>query len=209
MYQGKFFQTKHMKHGRNRITAILLAMVLLISAGVVGTIAYLQMSTPHVANTFTPAGVPIEIHEDPHTAPNWIKEDVYVTNIGTAAAYIRVAVAATWRDKDGNIAPFSVAEGDYTITLPAYEEGKEDLWQKYGNYYYYKAPVDPTKSTDILFKEVSYEPKGDYVLHFEIAASSIQAEGLDDKGNKPIELAWGVDIEKGVIKDASINKEVK
>ena len=56
---------------------------------------------------------------------------------------------------------------------------------------------------------MSYEPKGDYVLHFEIAASSIQADGFDDKDNKPIELAWGVDIEKGVIKDASINKEVK
>ena len=43
-----------------------------------------------------------------------------------------------------------------------------------------------------------------YHLTIDIMAQTIQAKGVDAKGNKPIELAWGVDIEGGQLKDATI-----
>ena len=46
-------------------------------------------------------------------------------------------------------------------------------------------------------------PEG-YSLAVEIIASAIQAEGQDSKGNKPVELAWGVDIDGGRLKAATI-----
>lgn len=38
-------------------------------------------------------------------------------------------------------------------------------------------------------------------------SSGIQAEGVDKLGNKPIELAWNVDIEAGALKAATIVTE--
>jgi len=205
MNNGKFSRRKPAKRGYKRITGILLALVLLITAGVVGTIAYIQTSTTDVANTFTPGSVPPVINETkPSESNNWTKSKVTVTNNGNVASYIRVAVAATWRDKDGNIAPFSVAEGDYTVspTLPA------NGWVQYGDYYYYTQPVVAGGTTPALFDTVTYDVDAHpgYELHFQIAASTIQADGEDAKGNKPIELAWDVDIENGAVKPATIEE---
>ena len=206
MNNGKYSRRKPAKRGYKRITGILLALVLLLTAGVVGTIAYIQTSTPDVANTFTPGSVPPVILEtEPSASNNWTKSDVKVKNNGNVAAYIRVAVAATWRDAEGNIAPFNAVENtDYQITFPEVEEGSESKWVKSGNYYYYTESVAAGDTTDVLFDTVSYTPKDGYELHFQIAASTIQADGEDDKGNKPIELAWKVDIDNGQVKAATI-----
>jgi len=202
MNNGKFSRRKPAKRGYKRITGILLALVLLITAGVVGTIAYIQTSTPDVANTFTPGYVPPVINETkPSESNNWTKSNVTVTNNGNVAAYIRVAVAATWRDKDGNIAPFSVATGDYTVTPATPANG----WVKHTDgYYYYTEPVAPGKPTPVLFEKVTYTAKEGYELHFQIAASTIQADGVDAKGNKPVALAWGVNIADGAVTKANI-----
>ena len=48
-------------------------------------------------------------------------------------------------------------------------------------------------------------PEG-YSLSVEILAQTIQADGVDAKGNKPIELAWGVDIVDGNVVAASIEQ---
>lgn len=206
MNNGKFSRSKPAKRGYKRITGILLSLVLLITAGVVGTIAYIQTSTPDVANTFTPGYVPPVINETkPSESNNWTKSNVTVTNNGNVAAYIRVAVAATWRDKDGNIAPFSVATGDYTVTPATPANG----WVKHTDgYYYYTQPVAAKDTTLTLFDTVKYDKNAHpgYELHFQIAASTIQADGEDAKGNKPVELAWGVDIANGSVTDATIVK---
>ena len=205
MNNGKYSRRKPAKRGYKRITGILLALVLLLTAGVVGTIAYIQTSTPDVANTFTPGSVPPVILEtEPSASNNWTKSDVKVKNNGNVAAYIRVAVAATWRDKDGNIAPLSVATGDYTITPSTPANG----WVKYGDYYYYTQPVAAQDTTPVLFKTVTYNAQAHpgYELHFQIAATTIQADGEDAKGNKPVALAWGVDIANGSVMDATIAK---
>ena len=136
MKQGKFSGRKPARRGNKRITAILLALALLLTIGVVGTIAYIQTSTQDVANTFTPGKVPPVINES-HNGTT--KTNVSVTNNGNVAAYIRVAVAATWRDAEGNIAPFNAVENtDYQITFP---ENCKWVWVENENensgYYYY------------------------------------------------------------------------
>ena len=203
MNNGKYSRRKPAKRGYKRTTAILLALALLLTAGVLGTIAYIQTSTPDVANTFTVGSVPPVIHENEPTAENgWKKTEVYVENDGTVPAYIRVAVAATWRDKHGNIAPFSVADGDYTITFP--EDNKN--WVQGGKYYYYIKPVDSQGNTDVLFKEVTYDPKDGYQLHFQIAASTIQANGTVDgtENGTPVVLhVWGKNANGHVVSVAA------
>ena len=201
MNNGKFSRRKPAKRGYKRITGILLALVLLITAGVVGTIAYIQTSTPDVANTFTPGSVPPVINETkPSESNDWTKSNVSVTNNGNVAAYIRVAVAATWRDKDGNIAPFSAVTGDYTVTPATPANG----WVKHGDYYYYTQPVAAKATTPVLFEKVEYnaDARPSYELHFQIAASTIQADGVDADGTKAVVKAWGVDPE-------DLAKEVK
>ena len=139
MNKGKYSRKKSARRGYKRTTGILLALVVLLTMGVIGTIAYLQTSTMDVTNTFTPGSVPPVINEtSPSESNNWTKSNVSVTNNGNVAAYIRVAVAATWRDKDGNIAPFSVAAGDYTVSPATPTNG----WVKHTDgYYYYTQPV--------------------------------------------------------------------
>ena len=201
MKQGKFSGRKPARRGNKRITAILLALALLLTIGVVGTIAYIQTSTQDVANTFTPGKVPPVINETPPAANNnWEKKDVSVTNNGNVAAYIRVAVAATWRDAEGNIAPFNAVENtDYQIVFP---ENCKWVWVENENensgYYYYPEPVAAGDPTDVLFEKVTYEAKEGYELHFQIAASTIQADGVkmvDGKEVKAVVDAWGVDPE--------------
>ena len=41
--------------------------------------------------------------------------------------------------------------------------------------------------------------KDGYTLHVEIVSQSIQAEGTNAKGEKPVQLAWGVTIEDGSV----------
>ena len=82
-------------------------------------------------------------------------------------------------------------------------------------FYYYIQPVEAGDSTEALIEscEALRElviGEGDdqvtYRLSVEIIGSAVQAEGADSKGNKPIELAWGVDIENGELKDADITE---
>ena len=62
-------------------------------------------------------------------------------------------------------------------------------------------------TTDVLIDEAEpIAPNGDYHLVIEILTQTIQSEGVDSKGNKPIELAWGVDIENGQLKSATITE---
>lgn len=188
---SKFMKTPKRPH--KRLAVILLSTVLLVSACVVGTLAYLQANTSDVTNTFTPGTVLISVVEK---FENDIKTDVQFRNGGNVPAYIRAKVVFTWRDAQGNIAPFGVAEDDYTIT-PA-DNALKNNWVKNGDYYYYTKPVAADGGlTGILFDQVTYTAKEGYELHMEILAQSIQADGekklADGTTVKAVVDAWGID----------------
>ena len=192
MYHGK-----HIRKSK-RPVALLVSLVMLLAVAVVGTAAFLTTSKGPVTNTFTPAHVPNKVVENFNGST---KSNVAIRNEGDVPAYIRVALVATWVNDQGEVyGEKPVPDTDYTVSLAQPTNG----WAKSGDYYYYTQPVGKGVTTDVLFTSIAPElvegtdktqnqPEG-YVLSIEILSQSIQADGVDEKGNKPIELAWGVDI---------------
>jgi len=186
--------------------------VLLVSIAVTGTVAYLLTHTEAVTNTFTLAEVPISVVEDEFLGET--KKNVCVQNEGDVDAYIRAKIIVNWVDGEGKIYSIAPQPGDYTMTMgTGWKENQTD------GFWYYTSRVKPLSAspdnvTGALISSCSpninnttgktpSQPDG-YTLSVEILAQSIQADGVDKLGNRPIELAWNVDIVDGEVKAATI-----
>ena len=86
-----------MKRINKKVILLAVSLMLILSAAIGGTVAYLIDQTGSITNTFTPAKVTPEVTED---FTNNVKKDVKITNKGDIPAYIRVKVVVTW--KNGN-----------------------------------------------------------------------------------------------------------
>ena len=192
MYRGK-----HMKKTK-KPAALLASLVMLLAVAVVGTAAFLTTHSAEVKNTFTPSKVPNKVVE---TFNGSTKSNVKIKNEGDVPAYIRVALVATWVNEKLEVYGEQPA---YSVVLET-----DSGWVKSGDYYYYTLPVGAGETTNTLFKTITPSgtaPSG-YSLSVEILSQSIQADGVDAKGNKPIELAWGVDITaEGKVVEATIEQ---
>ena len=199
----KLFSKKPGGFARKKPAVLMASLLTVLCITVGGTLAYLVTQTDPVTNTFVPSKVQIEMDE---TIANNTKRDVKIANTGDAAVYIRAAVVVTWQDVAGAVySKVPVAGTDYTVTWNA---GADKNWQRGSDgFYYFKQLVEVGESTDVLIASCApvadKAPEG-YSLAVEIIASAIQAEGHDSKGNKPVELAWGVDIDGGQLKAATI-----
>lgn len=166
---------------RKHIAAIV-ALVLLLCAGVGGTIAWITAQTPAVTNTFTPAEVTSWVDE---TFDGAVKKDVAIKNTGDIPAYIRAEVVYNWADSAGNVYAQPVTSSDYTI-----EQGS-DKWELIDGYYYYKEAVGPGSKTENLIKSITPDedaaPEG-YKLQVTILAEAIQSTP-----DNAIKQAWKVD----------------
>ncbi len=190
MYQGEHSgrHGKHRARGK-RLMTLLASLALLLGLTVGGTLAYLSAKTDEVPNVFTPSKVPNKIVE---TFDGRTKSDVSVKNTGDTSAYVRVAIIFNWVDEAGNVSGTPVKEGDYALTL-----NLENGWVEHTDgYYYYKTPVEPGAQTSVLVtsctENADNRPDG-YTLSMEIMGQTVQALGQDSAGEKPVELAWGVD----------------
>lgn len=174
---GKF---RRQRRFNPRFVGLVLSLALLISGAIGGTVAYLLTSTNGITNTFTPAEVPISVSD---TMSNNEKSNVKVTNNGNVDAYIRIALVATWQDKDGIVYP-----GTPTITpVP-----KTDWVKRDDGYYYYTEPVKPGESTPAAFEPISVPsgaPDGCHLV-IDVLAESIQAKGVDGS-DSAAKIAWG------------------
>lgn len=181
---------------KNRKILLLVLLLFAASMGIGGTLAYLTDTTEEIENTFLPGIVPPSIEEE---FDGRIKENVCVRNDGNINAYIRAHAVITWKDEQGNLAPQQpVAGKDYTI------QWADSAWQKYGDYHYCLTPVKPQESTPVLIhKVVQKAEKEEYSLVVEIAAQTIQADGVDQNGRTPVELAWNVSIQNGTLRPAA------
>lgn len=168
------------------------SVILLALVGIGGTVAYLSDQSETVVNTFFPGQIPPAITEEFDGA---VKSQVCVKNSGNVSAYIRAVVVASWKDEAGNLSPeVPVAGLDYSITYAP--EG----WEKQGDYYYCLNIVPPGELTPVLISraEQIIQREG-YDLVIEILVQTIQSDGYDQNGSRPIMLAWGVDIQDGVV----------
>jgi hypothetical protein len=178
----------------------------LLTIGVVALIAVLAVagasaawltSTASADNSMTPATVEIsinEVFEGPQTVTAGVEvnKDVSVTNYLTGTngrpgthAYIRVAIVPVWRNPDGSGSGLPVDNVSLNVNT-----GDGSKWFEHGGYYYYKDPVEPGATTELLLEsyEVTSLPeeyKGKK-LEITILASAIQAIG-NAKENWPAE----------------------
>lgn len=191
MYKGKYSNKK--KRRLAPWAALALALVLTLSVG--GTIAYLITDTRPVTNTFTPGNVDCQVIE---TFDGTIKSDVKIKNTGNTDAYIRAAIVVTWQNASGNVlgkAP--VLGSDYTLEL-ATDTGWNITTSD--GYYYYATAVSVNNSTGILINECTVlkpAPAEGYTLCVEVLADAIQATPI-----KAVKDAWGVTVDA----DGNISK---
>ena len=182
-----------MKNFRRQKTGMLLiAIALLLTVAVGGTIAYLAASAGPVTNTFIPGNVPPEVVEE---FKGSVKNNVAIKNNGNVDAYIRAKVIFTWQDASGNV------YSQLPVTAPAEDPDYTIKWTEAGwvkgsdGFYYHQAAVAPNGNTGVLFtdcKPLKAAPATGYTLHVEVLAQSIQADGVTANGTPAVVDAWGV-----------------
>lgn len=163
--------------------SLVVSILLVLTAVIGGTLAYLVTHTDSVNNSFTSAEV--TCHVDEKFSSN-LKKDVKIENTGDTEAYIRAAVIVTWQDENGNIAAKPVNDTDYQIALnykgnEGSNSNNNTEWIKgYDGYYYYSEPVAVNNSTGYLIGTCSLAenvtaPVG-YHLCVEIIADAVQSK---------------------------------
>ena len=136
-----------------RSVALLVALVVLLTAAVGATLAYILDKTDSVMNSFAPSKVACEVTEN---------GDVYtVSNTGDTQCYVRVAVVVTQQNN-----------GVISAVNPKYAITPGDNW-KLGTdgYYYYTKPLAVGNSAP----SITVKPEDGYTISVEIVASAIQA----------------------------------
>lgn len=173
-----------MRSRKLKIWAAMLTALALVIAATGAVYGYLSAQSGPVTNTFTP-----EQNETPAI------DNSYMVSVGDTGydVYVRAAVVVTWKNSAGEI----LAEApSYTFTLG-------DGWFEHGGFYYYTDMVASGNSTTALIND-PVEPtpvNGDYSLHVEVIAQTIQALGTTDATNgtypsgKPaVTDAWGIAV---------------
>ena len=165
-------------------TALVLLAVLLVTATVWTTVAFLVDRSPSLDNTFVPVAVACQVREDFDPTAN-VKSNVSVQNTGDISAYVRATVVVTWVSENSGTTYGGApkAEVDYTVAFA------NDGWEKGSDgFYYCTTPVLPGDATPTLIRSISpvagRAPEG-YVLSVQVIASAIQSEPAE-----AVESAW-------------------
>lgn len=178
---------KRKRRRGKKIALLVLAFLLIASAAVSGTLAYLVANDDPVINKFMPSEVICQVTEDFNGTT---KSNVNVTNTGDTEAYIRVKLV-TYRVNEA---------GQHiggTATIPSFTPGTN--WVKYGDYYYYTQPVAPGDEPDAdLIDSItltgSYDDADGGKQVIEVMAEAIQSKPAEAVGE-----AWGVTISEGKV----------
>ena len=189
MYHGKHLAKKSSgrKLKRCKTGALILSLLLLVTAAVGGTVAYLLTQTEPVTNTFTPSHVTCKVTE---SFDGTVKKNVNVTNTGDTDAYIRVKLV-TYRVND---------KGEHiggTAEIPSFTPGAN--WKEFGGYYYYTLPVDSGKQpkvsliSSITLKDTYTDADGGKQV------IEVMAEAIQSSPAKAVGESWGVSISEGSV----------
>lgn len=193
MYKGKY-EDKHREEAAapanektlrtGRVTAIVMATVLLLALAIGGTVAWLSTQDTPITNTFTPSKVACEVQEE-FNSTTGVKSNVNVRNTGDTQAFIRVKLV-TYRTNN---------EGKHiggTAEIPNFNPGAG--WVKHGDYYYYTKPVEPDQAPDdalinsIPLKESYEDADGGH------QAIDVMAEAIQSVPEAAVKAAWGANF---------------
>lgn len=169
-------------HLNGRLTAMVIATVMLLALAIGGTVAWLTDTSPAVVNTFTPSHVSCEVTE---TFQNNVKSNVNVKNTSDIPAFVRVKLV-TYRVNEA---------GDHiggTATIPQFTLGAD--WVEHDGYYYYTKPVAPNASP-----EVALTASGITLQKYDDADGGkqvieVMAEAIQSMPERAVGEAWGVTI---------------
>ena len=194
----------------------LIGIALAGALAVGGTVAFIMTTTGEVSNSFQPTEVACEVDEGSFKNGDSVKKEVSIENTGTTDAFIRAEIVVNWvkLDSEGKsvvsiLGTAPVLGTDYELELESDTSWTQEMAD---GFYYFKESVVPSTAlkksfTDVLIKScepLKAAPVDGYVLRVDVIAEAVQADGTDAKGNRPVELAWGVDIADGQVKDATI-----
>lgn len=201
MYKGKY-EDKHREEAAapasektlrtGRVTAIVMATVLLLALAIGGTVAWLSTEDTPITNTFTPSKVACEVTEN---FDGRVKSDVNVKNTGNIDAFIRVKLV-TYRTngKDQHIGG--------TAELPFFTLG--DNWVEYDGYYYYTLPVKAGDKPATNLTKRSMTLKENYQdVDGGHQAIDVMAEAIQSVPEAAVKDAWGVNFK--INTDGSLN----
>ena len=175
-----------MKKLHRKGVVLLIALALLLTCAVSGTVAYLSVGSGPVTNTFPPAvldTVIVEAFNKPYGGA--VKSSIQVKNKGTIDAYVRVGVYGYWAVKDGSgaekiIAPWSFAEA------PA------DGWEKKGDWYYYTSKLAPGDTTDnLLSSHIKGDNPPDNYPNAYLVVNVIHQSIQTEPGQALMDANWG------------------
>ncbi len=160
------------------------ALILLITATVVGSLAYIVIVREPLVNKFTAAPVSCQVEE---AFNGTVKSNVTVRNTSNTSVYIRVRFV-TYRVND---------DGQHiggTAEIPSFTPGTD--WVKMGDFYYFTKPVSAGATpaayligaNGITLSTYSDADGGKQVI--EVMAEAIQARGLDEDAQPPVVISW-------------------
>lgn len=152
---------------------LLVAVAILLTAVVSGTVAYLVTSTTPIVNTFTPAEVSTDVTDE---MEGNTKKNVQIKNTSNIPVYMRVAVTANWY-KDGKIVAGWNDYKDLNVD--------SSKWTFEDGYYYYKGRVEVDETVTLFASYVAPQaPIEGAHLEMDISAQVIQADGMDASSAK-------------------------
>lgn len=176
-------------HLNGRLTAMVIATVMLLALAIGGTVAWLTSSTGPITNTFTPSHVSCAVDEE-FDGRSGVKSDVRVKNTSDIPAFIRVKLV-TYRTN---------GKGQHiggTAELPVFNPGSG--WVEHNGYYYYTQPVQPDAYTGNLINTIT-------LAHYDDAdgghqAIDVMAEAIQSVPEAAVKEAWGFELKA----DGSLN----
>lgn len=173
-----------------RLTAMVIATVMLLVLAIGGTVAWLTDKSPAVVNTFTPSQVSCKV-EETFNDQTGVKSKVQVKNTSDIPAFIRVKLV-TYRTN---------GKGQHiggTAELPVFNPGSG--WVEHNGYYYYTQPVQPQNFTGILIDEIRLQ---DPYMDADGGrqAIDVMAEAIQSVPEAAVQDAWGF----GLNADGSLN----
>ena len=133
----------------------LIAIVVLLLVATIGvTIAYFQ-SSASFENIFNTGTYKVSTTETFESPDNWkpgqsIPKVITSTNEGSIPAAIRLSLNERWEDDDGNDITGTISESPVTINY-----SNTLLFEKEGNYYYYKYILNPDDTMPSFINSVS------------------------------------------------------
>lgn len=171
--------------------------VVILTAAVGGTMAWLSTHTDSLTNTFEPAKVTCKVDEDFTDKVSTEKKNVRIQNTGTTDAYIRAMIVANWCTADRKVV--ATAKPDYEGLLgTGWVKGSD-------GFYYYTKPVASQGFTGYLFTSCkpndAEKPEGADHLEVNIICQAIQSTPVSAVGQ-----AWGVSISEGSVTAYSSGK---